>query len=322
MTRKILITTPVEHLDGVLDTLSSAYNSELVYIPSARREDLMKHTDAFAIFTNPNKSRILYSQDILSFFKALKVFCTASTGTNHVDKSFLHANGITLLSLTDERDIINSITSTAEHAFALMLAALRKIPAAYSSVSSDLWDYQPFIGRQLSNQSVGIVGYGRLGNYFAQYLQPFGCNVSVFDPYKDVPSTYVRKVKTIKELFQSSNIVSLHVHVNEETVGMINESIFEYARHDLLLVNTSRSDIVNEQHIADFLARNRDAKYATDVLSSELSCLLPSGSPLFNERICPDQLIVTPHIAGMTIEGQTIAFNHAASMLSSFMSAV
>jgi len=319
MPSKIIITTPIAHLDGVFEILASCHDSVTVYIPDPLLEDLIANSDATVIFTNPNKSRIFYSADVLSIFHNLEVFCTASTGTNHVDKHYLLDNGITLLSLTNERAIINSITSTAEHAFALMLSALRNIPAAYNSVLDGHWNYEPYIGRQLNHQSVGIVGYGRLGNYFAQFLRPFNCSISVYDPYKDIPSTYIQQVSSLADLFRACNIISLHVHVSEETIGMIDSTILQTASCDLLLVNTSRSDIVNETHLAKFLAANPLAKYATDVLSTEFSSLHSSDSPLLKETIQGDQLIITPHIAGMTREGQAIAFKHAANILKSYL---
>jgi len=317
MSKKILVTTPIAHLDGVMSILSACKDHEIVYLPDPVPSDLLNHKDSIAIFTNPNKSRVYYSGDLLSSFPNLAFFCTASTGTNHIDKDYLSSKGIELISLTNERDIINQITSTAEHAFSLMLSALRNIPAAHKSVLRNDWDYEPFIGRQLNCQTVGIVGYGRLGNYFSQYLLPFGCKVFVYDPYKDVPSTYINKVRSLHELFSLSSIISLHVHVTDETVGMINSDVLSHASKDLLLVNTSRSDIVNEDDLAQFLHSNRQAKYATDVLSSELSSDQPSDSPFFRQGIFDDQLIITPHIAGMTKEGQTIAFRHAATLLKS-----
>ena len=123
---KILVTTPIQHLPGVFDLLSSINGAYIKYLPDPSLIDLHAHSDAIAIFTNPNKSKINYTSSVLSLFPRLKVFCTASTGTNHVDKDYLINNNVPILSLTNERLVINSITSTAEHAFLLTLASLRR----------------------------------------------------------------------------------------------------------------------------------------------------------------------------------------------------
>ena len=124
MNKKITIITPIKHLKNVESILKSIPKSKLVYLPNCDKEDFEINKDSYAIFTNPNKSKIFLGRENLNSFKNLKYICTASTGTLHIDKSYCNQKGIKVISLTEERHVINKIPSTAEHAFALMLARL------------------------------------------------------------------------------------------------------------------------------------------------------------------------------------------------------
>ena len=159
MNKKITIITPIKHLENVGNILTSIPKSHLVYLPNCEIKDFKIHNDSFAIFTNPNKSNIFLGKSNLTSFKNLKYICTASTGTLHIDKSFCEERGINIISLTEERHIINKIPSTAEHAFALMLSSLRNINLAPQSISRNEWDYEPFLGRQIKSLTIGVIGW-------------------------------------------------------------------------------------------------------------------------------------------------------------------
>ncbi len=319
MKNKILIITPIEHLKNVKDILLSISNSEIVFLPNCKINDIDKHKDSFAIFTNPNKSNIYLGRKTLSSFKKLKIICTASTGTIHIDKSFCSDNKIEIISLTEERNIINKIPSTAEHAFALMLSSIRNIPKAIQSVKNDLWNYEPYIGRQIKSLRVGVIGYGRLGTFFANYCDAFGANVIVYDPYKSVIHPRIKQTDNMTFLAKTTEIISLHVHVTKETQGMINSSFLNHCNKSLHLINTSRGEIVNENDLVNFLNNNKKSKYATDVLSEEINGIKNNPIKKYFETN-QEQVIITPHIGGMTEEAQNMAYEHAANLLKNAIS--
>jgi len=161
MPPKILVITPVHHIRGVSEILESI--GEVNYLENPTPQDVLNLiSNQHAVFTNPNKSNVFIGPDIMDKGPDLKAICTASTGLNHIDISYAVKRGISVLSLKNERDVINKISSTAEHAFSLMLAAVRHIPQAFDSVKRGEWDYTKFIGRQLDYLTIGVVGYGRL----------------------------------------------------------------------------------------------------------------------------------------------------------------
>ena len=314
MIPKILVITPVHHIQGVSEILESI--GQVTYLEDPMPDDVLYPIlDQHAIFTNPNKSNVFIGREIIDAAPSLKVICTASTGTNHIDTTYASRRGIAVLSLTDERDAINKISSTAEHASALMLSALRHIPQAFDSVKRGEWDYTQFIGRQLDYLTVGVVGYGRLGTYFARYARAFGSRVLVYDPYVIVEDEATIQTD-LDQLLAESDVISLHVHVTLETTGMVDHTWFSKMKPSVVLVNTARGEVINETDLIAFLKEHPDARLATDVISGEVS--VKQSSPLIEYARTASNVILTPHIGGMTVEGQQIAYAHAAHQLRRF----
>jgi len=272
--------------------------------------------DYDAIFTNPNKSKVFIGKEILDAAKSLKVICTASTGTNHIDKSYVAELGIPIIALTEERDVINRISSTAELAFSLTLASLRHVVKSHKAVLEGEWNYERYIGRQMNCLTIGSIGYGRLGSMYSKYCKAFDSRVLVYDPYKKVEDQKIEQVDNLKDLLKNSDVIAIHVHVTEETIGMMDKSCFDLMKKDVVLVNTARGDMVNEVDLVEFLKANSSARVATDVLSDEIRNRM--NSPLLEYALDSDQVIITPHIGGMCREAQEIAYGHAAKLLLNF----
>ncbi|MBF0419283.1 MAG: hypothetical protein HQL78_03865 [Magnetococcales bacterium] len=314
MKPKILVITPVRHIQGVAAILESF--AEVVYNDHPTLADVLALLPGKqAIFTNPNKSNVFIGQEVMDAGVDLQVICTASTGTNHIDKSLAAQRGLPVLSLTEERSFINRISSTAEHAFALMLAALRHIPASLESVKAGEWDYTRFIGRQMDHLTVGVVGYGRLGGMFSRYCSAFGARVLVYDPFKQVDDPRHEQV-ALEDLLIQSDVISLHVHATDKTRNLMDQTWFARMKPTVVLVNTARGDVVHEPDLIAFLEKNPLAMLATDVVADEVRN--KATSPLIALARENNRVIITPHIGGMTREGQEIAYGHAAGMLRQF----
>jgi phosphoglycerate dehydrogenase-like enzyme len=309
---RILVITPVRHIAGVPEILESIGTVTYLDDPSLA-EVIAVIGDYEAIYTNPNKSKVYIGRDVIDAGRNLKVICTASTGTNHIDKSYAAERGLPILALTEERHVISRISSTAELAFALTLAALRHVVRGHSAVLNGEWDYTRYIGRQMNCLTVGVIGYGRLGSMYAGYCRALGSRVLVFDPYKTVDRPDLDQVADMDMLLTTSDVIALHVHVTEETLGMIDAEHLARMKDDVLLVNTSRGDIVNEEDLVTFLKIHPEARVATDVLADEVRNRL--GSQLLQYAAQSEQVIITPHIGGMTREAQEIAYGHAALRL-------
>lgn len=314
---KILVITPVRHISGVAKCLEETGQVTFLDDPTPEEVNACIH-EYDAIYTNPNKSRVFVGRELIDAANRLKVICTASTGTNHIDKAYAAERGLPILALTEERQVINRISSTAELAFALTMASLRQVVRGHGAVMQGEWDYTRYIGRQMNCLTIGVIGYGRLGQMYADYCKAFGSRVLVYDPYKKVENKTIEQVESLQEMLSVADVVALHVHVTPETEGMIDATLLEHMKEDVLLVNTSRGDIVNEEDLVAFLRARPQARVATDVLRDEVRNRL--ASPLLRFASESDQVIITPHIGGMTREAQEIAYGHAAKRLRDFFS--
>lgn len=313
---KILVITPVRHIAGVPEILEAT--GQVTFMDDPTLSEVIDAIGEYdAIYTNPNKSKVFIGREVIDAAKNLKVICTASTGTNHIDKAYATEKGLPIFALTEEREVINRISSTAELAFALTMAGLRHVVRSHNAVLTGEWDYTRYIGRQMNCLTIGVIGYGRLGAMYSRYCQAFDSRVLVYDPYKTVDRDGLEQMDNLSVLLRESDVLSIHVHVTDETLGMIDTERFAQMKRDVLLVNTSRGDIVNESDAVAFLRANPEAKMATDVLANEVRNRL--DSPLLQYAHESEQVIITPHIGGMTREAQEIAYGHAAQRLKKFI---
>ena len=316
MRPRILVITPIKHIAGLPEILEAT--GQVTYMDDPTPEEVIAAIGNYeALFTNPNKSKVFIGQEVIDAAKNLKVICTASTGTNHIDKPYAAEKGLPILSLTEEREVINRISSTAELAFALTMAGLRHVVRSHNAVLTGEWDYTRYIGRQMNCLTIGVIGYGRLGDMYARYCQAFGSRVLVYDPHKTVDREGLEQVNDLSMLLPESDVIAIHVHVTAETLGMMNAACFAQMKKDVLMINTSRGDIVNEPDLVAFLRAYPQARVATDVLADEVRNRL--ASPLLQYAHQSEQVIITPHIGGMSREAQEIAYGHAACRLQIFL---
>jgi len=316
---KIAVITPVSHLSGIEDLLSN--KGKVFYLEYGSKKEvksLLLKEGITTIVCNPNHQSYKIDQELLDGTK-VRLINTCSTGLNHIDLEYCDKKSITIYSLKDDYELINQLPSTAELAFTLMMCLLRRIPQCISHVANGGWDYTQFMGRQVKDLTIGIVGFGRLGRMMARYCGSFGANVLVYDPplfnYMGVdnPMHGVNHANTLDDLFKKCDVISLHVHVSDETKYMINKNLIKLSKKDLYIINTSRGEIVNENDIVNSLRSGHLYGYGTDVVEDEFENL--QGSVIINGMNEGLNIITTPHIGGMTIEGQQKAYTWAINKL-------
>ena len=308
---RIAVITPVSHLKGVLELLLTK-GKIFLYEESTKnqvRELLLTH-NIDTILCNPNQQTYKIDKELLEGTK-VTLINTCSTGMNHIDVDYCNNNNITIYSLTKDMELINDLPSTSELAFGLMLSLLRNIPECNNHVSRYYWDYTQFVGRQVKDLTIGIIGYGRLGKMMYNFCEAFGANVKVYDPY--VVGSIPPNAISLENMFKKCDVISLHVHVTDETKYMINKNLLGLVKKDLYIINTSRGEIVNENDIIEALENKTLTGYGTDVIENEFDDL--TKSPIIKAMNKGKNIIVTPHIGGMTIEGQTKAYTWAINKL-------
>ncbi len=229
----------------------------------------------------------------------LRVIVTPTTGLNHIDLAEAGRRDVRVLSLRGESDFLRDVRATAEHTIGLLLALLRRIPAAAEHVRAGGWDRDLFKGGEIHGSVAGVVGYGRLGRRVAQYLRAFGAEVLATDVDAGIePEEGVRMV-TLDELLERSDAVLLHASHSAASHRFFGRARFAAMKPGALFVNTARGELVDEEALLEALESGRLGGAALDVLADERSEGM-GGHPLVAlARRRPD-LIITPHIGGCT----------------------
>ena len=304
---KIAVITPVSHLPGILELLST--KGELFLLEQGSKNEvrnLLVDNKIDTIVCNPNQQSFIIDKDLLKESN-VSIINSCSTGLNHIDINYCKENNITVQCHKNDYKLIEQLPSTAELAFGLMLSLLRKIPDSRDHVSRYNWDYTQFLGRQVKDLNVGIVGFGRLGRMMNKFCKAFDAKTFIYDPYVEVEQT------SLEDMIKVCDVISLHVHVTPETVNLINKKLLDLSQKDLYIINTSRGDVVNEVDIVSALYDGNLAGYGTDVVRHEFGSLIKS--PIIRAMNKGMNIIVTPHTGGMTIEGQTKAYEWSINKL-------
>ena len=304
----IAVITPISHLDGIVELLLT--KGTLFYFEESTKDrvrELLLTQKIDTILCNPNQQTYKIDKELLEGTD-VSLINTCSTGMNHIDVEYCNKNNIEIYSLTKDMELINDLPSTSELAFGLMMSLLRKIPQSKNHVSEYKWDYTQFMGRQVKDLRIGIVGYGRLGKMMYKYCRSFGATVMVYDPYVTNIAC-----NSLENMISNVDVISLHVHVTPETKYMINKEILGYCKKSPYIINTSRGEIVNETDIVNALKLGLISGYGADVVENEFDDL--TKSPIIAVMNSGENIIVTPHTGGMTIEGQTKAYKWAINKL-------
>lgn len=252
------------------------------------------------------------TRDVIDAGVRLRAIATPSTGTDHIDTAYAESKGIPVISLKDDPDFLRSITSTAELAWGLLLSLVRCIPQGFEAAKRGLWGRDQFRGHQVCGKTLGIIGLGRLGTMVARYGQAFGMQTIGCD-IRNVELQGVAQV-TLETLLQESDVISIHVHLTDETRGLIGRDAFSLIRPHAVIINTSRGGLIDEHALLEALENGKIGGAAVDVVDGEWNEQL-SGHPLIRYARSHDNLVITPHVGGVTFEAQTLAFRRAAEML-------
>jgi D-3-phosphoglycerate dehydrogenase len=244
------------------------------------------------------RSKTAIDRDLLGAEPTLKFIGRAGAGLDNLDLAYLAEKGIKVLHASEgNRDAVGEFT------VGVLLSLLRNIPKADQEVRQLAWDREGNRGEELMGKTVGIVGFGNMGHAFAKRLAGFGCNVLAFDKYKKGFTDPCCREVSIDELFDQTDILSLHVPLTAETRGMVNLDYFNRFKKSIIVLNTARGEIVPLEDLLTALSKNKVRGAALDVLENErLSTLTPEQRKVLISLSKKSNVIFTPHIAGWTFE--------------------
>ncbi len=261
------------------------------------------------LFDNIDLDNFLNNQEVLfvrleyhinkSFLdkgKSLKYICTPTTGLNHIDLKECEKRKIKIISLKGEYDFLSTIRATPEHTFGLVLSLLRNYKEAFLSKNNREWNREKYKGFELYENSVGIIGFGRVGKVLSEYFKAFNSKVYFYDIDDSEEINNTIKLNSISKVIKKSNIVILSVSYSPK-----NHKFFDKEYIDLLenkyFINTARGELVNEEYLIEKINDDFFAGVAVDVIKDEQS---NNNLDKILELTKNRNFIITPHIAGAT----------------------
>ena len=249
--------------------------------------------------------RLRVKRNIIESAPRLKGIVSATTGLDHIDVEAAREHGVAVLSLKGETDFLKGTPATAEHTWGLLLSLMRKIPQSIQHVREGLWDRDQFRGNELLGKRLGVIGLGRIGEKIARYGLAFEMQVGGYDPYRENWIDNVQRFTSLEDLLRWSQIVSIHIPLNDETTGMLSKHECSLMRQGAYLINTSRGAVIDEAAICNSLESEKLAGVAVDVLEIEQPIESRQKSPLLQYASNCNNIIITPHIGGATLESMT-----------------
>ena len=260
------------------------------------------------LITNPGSE---YKYDEHHFndehYQDLKIVATPSTGNTHIDLDYLEKKGIEFYSLLDDRESLDKITASSEFTWLHIMNAMRKFRVATNNTRywREKKNEEKLRTQQLSGKTIGIIGYGRIGKNVSKYAEAFGMDFLFYDPDVFANGNKVSSIQSMKDV----DIVSINCGLNDTSRNLITYDTFKDFKKGLVVVNTSRGEVVDERYIS-LLIKSREIFYSADVIVDEQNISTPHHSELYKlyESENYDNLTLTPHVAGVTTDSQEIAF--------------
>ena len=269
---------------------------EVDYQPTIDKKDLLSqviNSEVIAV-----RSKIVFDESLLKLLPNLKCIARGGAGMDNIDEEYARKNGIVLLNAPE-----GNRNAVAEHCIGLLIGLSKNIVKGHQNVIDLNWDREGNRGWEIKGKKIGIIGYGNTGSAFAQKLAGFDCEVLAYDKYKTVNTNNYIKNVDLETLKIESDVISLHVPLTKETNQMIDNSFIEGLKQGVVLINTSRGNVVNQVSVLNWIKSGKIKQYATDVLENEnLKSFTSSEINLFEGLLSTNQVIITPHVAGWSHE--------------------
>ena len=254
------------------------------------------------------RSATKVTADLIAAARSLRVIARAGTGVDNVDVPAASARGIVVMNAPGANSI-----SVAELAMGLALALARHLPAADAAMKQGKWEKKKFLGEELRDKTLGLLGLGRIGQEVARRAAGFSMHVIAHDPFisEQVASSIGVELVSMDDLFSRADYLSLHMPSTPQTKQLINASRLQKAKKGIRIINTARGDLIDEAALADAIEAGQVGGAGLDVFTKE---------PTVDHRLqMLPQVIATPHIAASTREGQELVGVETAAALRDFL---
>jgi len=260
----------------------------------------LKISDFFGIII---RSRISIDKNFIDKCKNLKFIARIGSGIENIDVDYAKQKGIQIISTPE-----GNSNAVGEHALGMLLSILNNINSSNSEVKKGIWNRESNRGIELKNKTVGLIGYGNTGKSFAKKLNGFDVNTIYYDIKKIEKDNYANSV-SLNYLKDNSDIISLHVSMTEESIGLINKNFIESCAKPFWLINTSRGSCIIINDLVKGLKDGKVLGAGLDVIafekkSFEKLTVNENDQSNLNYLNSSNNVILTPHIAGWTQESK------------------
>jgi D-3-phosphoglycerate dehydrogenase len=260
----------------------------------------LKISDFFGIII---RSRISIDKDFIDKCKNLKFIARIGSGIENIDVDYAKQKGIQIISTPE-----GNSNAVGEHALGMLLSILNNINSSNTEVKKGIWNRESNRGIELNNKTVGLIGYGNTGKSFAKKLIGFDVNTIYYDIKKIEKDNYANPV-SLNYLKDNSDIISLHVSMTEESIGLINKNFIESCAKPFWLINTSRGSCIIINDLVKGLKDGKVLGAGLDVIafekkSFEKLTVNENDQSNLNYLNSSNNVILTPHIAGWTQESK------------------
>jgi D-3-phosphoglycerate dehydrogenase len=249
------------------------------------------------------RSRISIDKDFIDKCKNLKFIARIGSGIENIDVDYAKQKGIQIISTPE-----GNSNAVGEHALGMLLSILNNINSSNSEVKKGIWNRESNRGIELKNKTVGLIGYGNTGKSFAKKLIGFDVNTIFYDIKKIEKDNYANPV-SLNYLKDNSDIISLHISMTEESIGLINKNFIESCAKPFWLINTSRGSCIIINDLVKGLKDGKVLGAGLDVIafekkSFEKLTVNENDQSNLNYLNSSNNVILTPHIAGWTQESK------------------
>ncbi|MGH3009797.1 MAG: phosphoglycerate dehydrogenase [Gaiellaceae bacterium] len=284
MTARVLVREAIA--EAGVDLLRSRFDVDVDSESSL--EEIIAGYDAIVV-----RSATKLTADLIERAARLKVIGRAGVGVDNVDVEAATRRGIIVANAPE-----STVVSAAEHTIGLLVALARHIPQAHAALKQGRWERKTYGGIELAGKTLGVLGFGRIGQQVARRALGLGMRVVAFDPFvagERFRELGAERVETPEEIYATAEFLTLHLPLNDETRGSLDAVAFAAMRDGVRVINAARGELVDEDALLAALQSGKVAGAALDVFSSE-----PYAGPLLEL----DNVVVTPHLAASTGEAQ------------------
>ncbi len=242
------------------------------------------------------RTKFRIDREIMDAAGKLKFIARAGAGMDNIDEDYAKQKGIACINAPEgNRDAV------AEHTVGLLLSLLNNLRKGDIEIRNGIWDREGNRGFELKGKTVGIIGYGFMGQSFARRLKGFEVNVIAYDKYKSSFSDEFVQEVSMEQIVNHSDVLSLHIPLTRETRQLIDDEYVLHFKKPFFLLNTARGEIVNTSAVLRAINEGKILGAGLDVLETEKFPSL-GEQPWFDDLINSGKVLLSPHVAGWSVE--------------------